>query len=485
MSEIGRLWVSIFAKTEELENGIKAVEGDIKRAQQKLNNFSNFMIKRVTVPAIALGGALVALGKYTAEWAGELTDLSVVTGISTDTLQRFRYAEAAAGAETDTLVNSVMKMVDGMKDVNTFGSKVEAFASAYNVELRDMSGNVRAVEDVHGDLLKALAAIEDPQERAIAGFQVFGDEWGKLAPIVDMGVEAMERFQQQEVISQEKIAKMNDFNDVIGEIAHDIQMALMDAAIDLVLVLQEMFDLSPENLREQIGLLRDGIVKIIEKIQEWITWWQSLDEGTKDFYKTVGLLAIVIGPASKLVAGMLGLIDLFILLKAKVVLLSGAAGLGTIAPAASVAAGGVAAAVAIMLAKIALVAAAVVALIALFKAAQEWDISVGAGAGKMGFSNTGGGRSGLPVHQNTALENPYKWYGTFDSGGIVPGPIGRPGLAMVHGGETILPTHKEDNEPGIINNFNIEKMQVRDEKDVEAIARELYRWQNRRGRGVN
>ena len=30
----------------------------------------------------------------------------------------------------------------------------------------------------------------------------------------------------------------------------------------------------------------------------------------------------------------------------------------------------------------------------------------------------------------------------FDSGGIVPGPRGRPQLAMVHGGETILPTHR-------------------------------------------
>jgi hypothetical protein len=30
----------------------------------------------------------------------------------------------------------------------------------------------------------------------------------------------------------------------------------------------------------------------------------------------------------------------------------------------------------------------------------------------------------------------------FDSGGVVPGPRGAPQLAMVHGGETILPTHR-------------------------------------------
>ena len=30
----------------------------------------------------------------------------------------------------------------------------------------------------------------------------------------------------------------------------------------------------------------------------------------------------------------------------------------------------------------------------------------------------------------------------FDHGGIVPGPVGSPQIARVHGGETVLPTHK-------------------------------------------
>jgi hypothetical protein len=30
----------------------------------------------------------------------------------------------------------------------------------------------------------------------------------------------------------------------------------------------------------------------------------------------------------------------------------------------------------------------------------------------------------------------------FDMGGVVPGPKGAPTLALVHGGETIVPTHK-------------------------------------------
>jgi hypothetical protein len=45
--------------------------------------------------------------------------------------------------------------------------------------------------------------------------------------------------------------------------------------------------------------------------------------------------------------------------------------------------------------------------------------------------------------------------GRFDSGGIVPGPIGSPQLAVVHGGETILPTHKDESDTGANITINV------------------------------
>lgn len=59
----------------------------------------------------------------------------------------------------------------------------------------------------------------------------------------------------------------------------------------------------------------------------------------------------------------------------------------------------------------------------------------------------------------------------FDDGGVVPGPIGAPRLAMVHGGETVLPTHKDPMAGGpggpTFNFYGLTVPEV-----VEAIARE-------------
>ena len=61
---------------------------------------------------------------------------------------------------------------------------------------------------------------------------------------------------------------------------------------------------------------------------------------------------------------------------------------------------------------------------------RAWDgfqniISAGGGGGMGGFLGAGLQLLG------------------FDSGGVVPGPVGAPQLAVVHGGETVVPTHKD------------------------------------------
>jgi ABC-type transporter Mla subunit MlaD len=57
--------------------------------------------------------------------------------------------------------------------------------------------------------------------------------------------------------------------------------------------------------------------------------------------------------------------------------------------------------------------------------------------------------------------------------GPVPGRMGQPQVAVVHGGEII----SQPGRGGITNTFNISQLVVREEADVTRIARELYRMQ--------
>jgi phage-related protein len=61
---------------------------------------------------------------------------------------------------------------------------------------------------------------------------------------------------------------------------------------------------------------------------------------------------------------------------------------------------------------------------------------------------------------------------SYASGGIVPGPIGQPQLAIVHGGEIVGPSSSSGSS-GIT--INIATLAVRQESDIDRIAEELQR----------
>jgi hypothetical protein len=83
--------------------------------------------------------------------------------------------------------------------------------------------------------------------------------------------------------------------------------------------------------------------------------------------------------------------------------------------------------------------------------------SIGSGSGGMGFAPPGG-------HSSGGLG--------FATGGVVPGPIGKPLLATVHGGETIIPTGGASSFGGS-NSLSIQINNPPDRPSVKDIQREL------------
>lgn len=479
MSEIAKLFVTIDANLEGFNKGLGNVQNSLGNAQQTLGKFGANATKYVTLPVLGAAAAVGGLVIKTGNWADELLDLSAATGIHTDTLQRYRHMSARAGTETDAVADSVLMLTRQMTDLNTFSKRVEDTAADYNVQLRDMDGNARAAEDVHWDLMMAIASIQDPQERAIAGAQAFGRQWEALAPIIDLGAEALEGAAEIEVIDRDKLEKANEFRELWDDIKHSFEILAYEAGIQLIEMLNEVFDLSPENLKDKIMEVRDALQRVIEKIQEKIEWWQNLSPEMQNFYQKVGLLVLFLGPTAQGLAGVLGLVSgaLSLLASAK---------LGSFASAATAGSTAASGGLAIFMTKVLAATYVVWGLIEAIKGLVDWfrrvkdeglsEVMGQSAARGLEREAAGMGRGGATNWQIPS----------YDTGGIVPGPRGAPRLAVVHGGETILPTHRDDSDGGrIVNNIHVDRMQVRDEKDIDEIARELYRLQTRRDRGVN
>ena len=227
-----------------------------------------------------------------------------------------------------------------------------------------------------------------------------------------------------------------------------------------------------------ISILGDVVTKI-EAVTES---FKNLDSAQQEqIIKWAGLV-IAIGPVSSIL-GNLAMFSAFVLIPA---LKGVSAAITATGVAATGATGGLAvfgAGLMILLGKIALVAAAIVALIELIRGFNRLQVQSPIMPGY--DSSKGLGTQNIPK---------------YDTGGIVSGPRGRPQLAVVHGGEIVLPAHK----PGWAinpleltqvekdaNNVSIDmkglfdgaNISIGSERDAKALAREIHSLIQSRARG--
>lgn len=320
MATLGTLAVSVLGDARDLEKSFdgvnKKVEGFSKGMQdmgRRVGNTGKTMTKWVTGPILAVGAGVLALATKTGQFADELLDLEAATGISTDRLQQFRMAEVAAGVETDAIAESIMRMNRRMQDSDEYNARLTATAEKYGVALRDANGEVRGAEEVHHDLMMAIAAIEDPQERARAGAQAFGRDWEQIAPVVMLGREELERLYEQDVIDRDKLEQANEFRQSMDELKHAFSMAFMEAGTNIIPLLQDTL----------VPLIQDKIIPAIGTFVEWIArlieWFTNLSPTVQ---KTIGIvigLVTVLGPVLIVVGKIITAIGVIIPVVAKII----------------------------------------------------------------------------------------------------------------------------------------------------------------------
>ena len=342
MATVAKIDVMVGANTAGFVAGMRTVDQRLQQTQARLNAFGNTMMRGVTLPAIAAAGAIGGLVIKAGQWADELLDLSAATGVSVEVLQEWRTMAVFAGTATDAVADAVMYMNRQMRDANTFSRDLTEAAGLLGVALHDELGT-RAAEAITNDLLDALRAIEDPIERAELGARAFGRRWESIAPIVGLTADELERIEGMKVFSEEELQTLDAARQAWDVLKHEIWLA----GVELALMITGNADLA--DMME--NTVKPAIENIIGKIEELIKWWRDLDDEHKELIKTVGLVAIAIGPASKVAAALFGLGRLIHGIVTAITILTGgaavkgsfaamAAAAGTSSAAAGVAAGG-------------------------------------------------------------------------------------------------------------------------------------------------
>ena len=173
----------------DVEKELKSTQKETEQTSAKFGKFAKAgmavgkigaVMGAVAVAVAAAGAAAFSLAKKISDLTNELNDLSVRSGLATDTISGLRFSLVASGQSAESL-NEVLGAVSGQfAQLSTEGSAVEKKFTEFGIAVRNTNGELRSNNDIMLDSINVLQDIEDTSERSRAAVTLFGEAGAKL-----------------------------------------------------------------------------------------------------------------------------------------------------------------------------------------------------------------------------------------------------------------------------------------------------------------
>lgn len=217
---------------------IAAAGKDVQDFGNKVSNVGQ-KLTPISAAAGGLAAGLVGLGYKSVTTADDLNTLSKQTGISTDNLQKMKYASDLVDVSVEDISGAFTKMKKGMAGSSDKFDEL-------GVSVKNADGSMRDSESVFYDTLQALSDIKNETERDQAAYEIFGKSADQLAGIIDDGGAALKEYGQQAedlglIMSGDTLNSLNEINDAIdtgkaqiGAAASELGATVAESLIPLI-----------------------------------------------------------------------------------------------------------------------------------------------------------------------------------------------------------------------------------------------------------
>ena len=171
-----------------------------------VNGLGNLSVKMTAIIGVAAAvvAAIVKVEKQlmemtteAAERADELLTLSSTTGVATDELQKFQYAEDLIDVSADTMADSLKDLTKNMADAADGNEEYMQKFDDLGVSIYNADGTLRDSYDVFLDVIDALGQMENQTERDAAAMGIINESAQQLNPLIEQGTEALRAYGEE------------------------------------------------------------------------------------------------------------------------------------------------------------------------------------------------------------------------------------------------------------------------------------------------
>ena len=203
--------------------GVDLPDG-VTKALNKLGSLDT----KVVVVAGAVAGLAVAAVKAkkaldnmtleSGQKAEDLLKLSSVSGVATDTLQKFQYAGDFVGVSSDALADSLKDLTKNMSDAANGNEEYAEKFGALGVSITNTDGSLRNSYDVFLDVIDALGEMSNKTERDAAAMGLINESAQQLNPLIEAGTDALRAYGDEAermgaVLSEDDLKALKDVDD--------------------------------------------------------------------------------------------------------------------------------------------------------------------------------------------------------------------------------------------------------------------------------
>lgn len=227
---------------QTVTSGIHNITGVIENAIKKVWSFAK-----------GLKDAMVDSGK----WADDLVTDATKYGLSTDEMQRWRYASKFVDTEVETIFNARNKLTSKMKDGWKNGDL--DMWKVLGIDLRDAeTGKARDKMDIMWDLGETLLHISELQEKGSTNYdaealsmEAFGKSWRELLPLFTAGREAWEKYTSEaDIVSKENVKALSESYDAVERLESSWETLKLDFFATMAPTMTEVTDALSGMLKE-------------------------------------------------------------------------------------------------------------------------------------------------------------------------------------------------------------------------------------------
>lgn len=221
--------------------------------------------------------ALANLTLEQAAAAGEIQDVAMQTGLSTEAVQRYQYACDMIGVSFDTVASSQAKMIRSMADVQSGSETAAATWNQLGIEVMNADGSLRDAQEVFLEAINVLGQIENATQRDAVSMEIFGRSAQDLNPLIVQGTDAFQAFYDEasdvkDILTDVQLETLAGLDDEMHRVEARFESGANSMALKFTPALQEFYEKTSEGIK---GIEEDfaasGLVTVFGSLLELVT----------------------------------------------------------------------------------------------------------------------------------------------------------------------------------------------------------------------